>query len=120
MFQTARMLVLALQRCRAFFSSIKNPSNVIDPVVSKAKRSSRMAFLVAGITTAPWAALMPVVKQNTGIDESHFAILLLTFGGGGSFRHACSRATLKTCQFKNFSLDYYSSYLYLHDGDSLM
>lgn len=82
MFQTACMLVLALQRCRAFFSSIKNPSNVIDPVVSKAKRSSRIAFLVAGITTAPWAALMPVVKQNTGIDESHFAILLLSFGGG--------------------------------------
>lgn len=36
----------------------------------------------AGITTAPWAALMPVVKQNTGMDESHFAILLLSFGGG--------------------------------------
>lgn len=82
MFQTARMLVLALQRCRAFFSSIKNPSNVIDPVVLKAKRSSRIAFLVAGVTTAPWPALMPVVKQNTGIDESHFAILLLSFGGG--------------------------------------
>lgn len=87
MFQTVSVLVRALQRCRAFFSSIKNPSNVIDPVVSKAKRSSRIAFLVAGITTALWATLMPVVKQNTGIDESHFAILLLSFGRRGSFRH---------------------------------
>ncbi|MGV3615708.1 MAG: MFS transporter [Fimbriimonas sp.] len=66
--------------------------------------ATRVAFLVAGITMASWAPLVPVVKARLGLDEGQLGTLLLLLGlgsvigmplsGGFAARFGCRRVIL--------------------------
>lgn len=47
-----------------------------------AKTAGRLSFLLTGIGMAPWAAVMPYVKDRLLLNEIYYASLLLTFGIG--------------------------------------
>lgn len=49
---------------------------------SKSKTAGRLSFLLTGVGMAPWAAVMPYVKDRLSLDEILYARLLLTFGVG--------------------------------------
>ena len=55
-------------------------------IASEASRSAtlatRVAFLVAGISMAAWAPLVPLAKARTGLDAATLGLVLLCFGGG--------------------------------------
>ncbi|MFC3032752.1 MFS transporter [Pseudoalteromonas fenneropenaei] len=44
--------------------------------------STRLMFLCAGLATATWAALIPVIKSHVNFDESTLGFLLLCLGAG--------------------------------------
>ena len=47
-----------------------------------AQRSTRQAFFIAGLCTASWAPLVPLVKARADIDEGVLGLLLLCLGLG--------------------------------------
>lgn len=47
-----------------------------------AKRAGKLSFLLTGIGMAPWAAIMPYVKDRLSLDDIFYAELLLSFGIG--------------------------------------
>lgn len=68
----------ALRRIRAQGSSNFRQ----DLKILQGKSASKLSFLAAGIGTAPWAAIMPYVKERLALTEMHYASLLLCFGLG--------------------------------------
>lgn len=46
------------------------------------KRAGKLSFLLTGIGMAPWAAIMPYVKDRLSLDDIFYAQLLLSFGIG--------------------------------------
>ena len=60
-----------------------SPLVVDDPHVTPATiLATRTVFLVAGISMAAWAPLVPLAKSRTGLDEAALGLVLLCFGGG--------------------------------------
>ena len=53
---------------------------------------TRLLFLCAGLATATWASLIPVIKAHIGIDESTLGLLLLCLGAGAIFAMPVSGA----------------------------
>lgn len=53
--------------------------NVIGP---GQRRSTRLAFLTAGLAMAAWAPLVPYAKARLDLGEGELGLLLLCFGGG--------------------------------------
>ncbi len=49
---------------------------------TRAQRTTRIMFFVAGFATAAWAALVPFAKLNTGVNDGALGLLLLCLGGG--------------------------------------
>lgn len=48
----------------------------------KQRRSTRLAFLTAGLAMAAWAPLVPYAKARLGLGEGELGLLLLCLGGG--------------------------------------
>ncbi len=48
----------------------------------QSKLAGKLSFLLTGIGMAPWAALMPYVKDRLSLDDIFYAQLLLSFGIG--------------------------------------
>lgn len=48
----------------------------------KSKLAGKLSFLLTGIGMAPWAAIMPYVKNRLSLDDIFYAQLLLSFGIG--------------------------------------
>ena len=46
--------------------------------------STRAMFFCAGLATATWAAIIPIIKTNVGIDEGTLGVLLLCLGIGAT------------------------------------
>ncbi|WP_243429787.1 MFS transporter [Acetobacter sacchari] len=81
------------------------------PNSNLARRSTRLAFLIAGFAGAAWAPIIPYVKFRCGLNDAHLGLLLLCLGIGsiismpvaGSVvgRYGCRRiiagATLAIC-----------------------
>lgn len=44
--------------------------------------STRAMFFGAGLATAAWAAIIPIIKSNIGIDDGTLGLLLLCLGVG--------------------------------------
>jgi fucose permease len=44
--------------------------------------ATRLAFLIAGFSTAAWAPLVPLVKERVGLDDGALGLLLLCLGLG--------------------------------------
>ena len=44
--------------------------------------ATRLAFLIAGFSTAAWAPLVPLVKERLGLDDGALGMLLLCLGLG--------------------------------------
>lgn len=44
--------------------------------------ATRIAFFIAGFSTAGWAPLVPFVKARAGLDNGMLGLLLLCLGGG--------------------------------------
>ena len=44
--------------------------------------AGKLSFLLAGVGMAPWAAIMPYVKDRLNLDELSYAYLILCFGIG--------------------------------------
>lgn len=84
-----------------------NPS----PNSNLARRSTRLAFLIAGFAGAAWAPIIPYVKFRCGLNDAHLGLLLLCLGigsiismpvaGSVAGRYGCRRiiagATLAIC-----------------------
>ncbi|PAY01988.1 MFS transporter [Pseudoalteromonas sp. HM-SA03] len=54
--------------------------------------ATRLLFLCAGLATATWASLIPIIKAHVGIDESTLGFLLLCLGAGAIFAMPISGA----------------------------
>lgn len=54
--------------------------------------ATRLLFLCAGLATATWASLIPIIKTRIGIDESTLGFLLLCLGTGAIFAMPISGA----------------------------
>lgn len=52
------------------------------PSSAQAQRSTRLAFLIAGISGAAWAPIIPYVKLRCGLTDAHLGLLLLCLGVG--------------------------------------
>lgn len=48
----------------------------------QSKLAGKLSFLLTGIGMAPWAAIMPYVKDRLSLDDIFYAQLLLSFGIG--------------------------------------
>lgn len=42
------------------------------------KRAGKLSFMLTGIGMAPWATIMPYVKDRLALDEIYYAQLLLS------------------------------------------
>ncbi|MDO4682947.1 MAG: MFS transporter [Lautropia sp.] len=71
------------------------------PKASAVQHATRLLFLLAGFGTGAWASLVPVAKENAGLDEGRLGMALLCLGIGSilamplsgalSTRHGCRR-----------------------------
>lgn len=50
--------------------------------IKRAKLAGKGAFLLTGMGIAPWASIMPFVKDNLELNELYYTFLLLCFGIG--------------------------------------
>lgn len=50
--------------------------------IDRAKLAGKGAFLLTGMGIAPWASIMPFVKENLNLNELYYTFLLLSFGIG--------------------------------------
>ena len=50
--------------------------------IKRANLAGKGAFLLTGIGIAPWASIMPFVKENLNLNELYYTFLLLSFGIG--------------------------------------
>lgn len=50
--------------------------------IDRAKLAGKGAFLLTGMGIAPWASIMPFVKDNLELNELYYTFLLLCFGIG--------------------------------------
>lgn len=50
--------------------------------IKRAKIAGKGAFLLTGMGIAPWASIMPFVKDNLELNELYYTFLLLCFGIG--------------------------------------
>lgn len=50
--------------------------------ISGPRLATRLAFVVAGFTSACWAPLVPFAKLRLGVNEAELGVLLLSFGAG--------------------------------------
>lgn len=64
-----------------YFSKI-NLMNYSLSQIKRAKLAGKGAFLLTGMGIAPWASIMPFVKDNLELNELYYTFLLLCFGIG--------------------------------------
>lgn len=50
--------------------------------VRKARIATLLMFLICGISVSSWVPMVPIVKQNIGVDEKQLGLLLLAMGAG--------------------------------------
>ncbi|MGN0893435.1 MAG: MFS transporter [Succinivibrio sp.] len=48
----------------------------------KAKTAGKLSFFLSGIGMAPWAAIMPYIKETLKLNELDYALVILCFGIG--------------------------------------
>src|SRR3954451_23460945 len=53
-----------------------------DPTRIREQIATRLAFFIAGFSTAAWAPLVPLAKERLGLDEGALGLLLLCLGLG--------------------------------------
>jgi predicted MFS family arabinose efflux permease len=53
-----------------------------DPARGREQIATRLAFFIAGFSTAAWAPLVPLAKERLGLDEGALGLLLLCLGLG--------------------------------------
>ncbi|MBO1908121.1 MFS transporter [Microvirga sp. 3-52] len=58
------------------------PTLVRDPARIREQIATRLAFFIAGFSTAAWAPLVPLAKERLGLDEGALGLLLLCLGLG--------------------------------------
>lgn len=57
-------------------------SGTHDGEVQPAARATRWVFMVAGISMAAWAPMVPYAKARLGLDDGTLGLVLLAFGSG--------------------------------------
>ncbi|MGN1281922.1 MAG: MFS transporter [Succinivibrio sp.] len=50
--------------------------------LTNAKRAGKLSFFLSGVGMAPWAAIMPYLKDRLCLDEFSYALVILCFGIG--------------------------------------
>jgi fucose permease len=58
------------------------PTLARDPARIREQIATRLAFFIAGFSTAAWAPLVPLAKERLGLDEGALGLLLLCLGLG--------------------------------------
>lgn len=58
------------------------PTFTRDPARIREQIATRLAFFIAGFSTAAWAPLVPLAKERLGLDEGSLGLLLLCLGLG--------------------------------------
>ena len=53
--------------------------------IKNARRATLLSFLLCGIAVSAWAAMVPLAKQRTGLNDAGLGIILLCMGGGAIF-----------------------------------
>ncbi|SPT69819.1 MFS transporter [Anaerobiospirillum thomasii] len=70
-------------RALSFFSHWKSDkSSITKDQYLNAKMATILAFFAAGLSTAPWASVVPYVKMRLDLNEMHYASIILCFGLG--------------------------------------
>ncbi|MBO5565945.1 MAG: MFS transporter [Succinivibrio sp.] len=62
--------------------AINSIDSAAKPDYSRARAANKASFFSSGLATAPWAAIMPYVKERLVLDDFFYAVVLLTFGIG--------------------------------------
>lgn len=78
----------------------KNNTRVVT-MYENSKRAGKLSFMLTGIGMAPWAAIMPYVKDRLALDEIYYAQLLLSFGIGAVIGMPLAGIICKRFGFKN-------------------
>ena len=50
--------------------------------LGRARRATRLIFLLSGIAMSSWAPMVPYAKSRLGLDDAQLGLILLAFGGG--------------------------------------
>jgi len=58
------------------------PTSTRDPARVREQVATRLAFFIAGFSTAAWAPLVPLAKERLGLDEGALGLFLLCLGLG--------------------------------------
>lgn len=64
--------------------------------IAKAKYASFLSFLAAGLSTAPWASILPYVNTRLELTELHYASLVLCYGLGAILAMPLTPKIVKT------------------------
>ena len=75
-----------------FYVRFYSMSIKICPFNKREVLATRLLFLCAGLATATWASLIPIIKVRIGIDEGTLGFLLLCLGAGAIFAMPISGA----------------------------
>src|SRR3712207_8697272 len=59
-----------------------SPSFTRDPARIREQIATRLAFFIAGFSTAAWAPLVPLARERLQLDEGSLGLLLLCLGLG--------------------------------------
>ena len=63
-------------------TSLLAPTMARDPARVREQIATRLAFFIAGFSTAAWAPLVPLAKERLGLDDGSLGLLLLCLGLG--------------------------------------
>ena len=63
-------------------TSLLAPTMARDPARAREQIATRLAFFIAGFSTAAWAPLVPLTKERLGLDDGSLGLLLLCLGLG--------------------------------------